>query len=101
MIKCQKRFSASYFSLNKLEFEMIYSYGYIFNCLVLFQVSSAPEQWANEFSTNEKHISTDDQWVNEFSKLHVDDWADEFGEQVGRGVFGENTADDWAQAYDE
>ncbi|XP_054797056.1 peroxisome biogenesis protein 5 isoform X2 [Prosopis cineraria] len=65
------------------------------------KVSNVPEQWANEFTTNEKHISTDDQWVNEFSKLHVNDWAEEFGEQVGQGAFGENSADVWAQAYDE
>lgn len=51
----------------------------------------------NEFSTErEQHGSVDDQWVNEFSKLHVDDWAEEFGQQVG-----ENSADNWANAYDE
>ncbi|XP_028794410.1 peroxisome biogenesis protein 5-like isoform X1 [Neltuma alba] len=65
------------------------------------KVSNVPEQWADEFTTNEKHISTDDQWVNEFSKLHVNDWAEEFGAQVAKGVFGENSADEWAQAYDE
>ncbi|KAL5737208.1 hypothetical protein ACOSP7_029969 [Xanthoceras sorbifolium] len=61
------------------------------------QLSHGPNQWVNEFSTErEQHGSVDDQWVNEFSKLHVDDWAEEFGQQVG-----ENSADNWANAYDE
>ncbi|KAF7833861.1 peroxisome biogenesis protein 5 [Senna tora] len=66
-----------------------------------FQVSHVPEQWATEFTTEEQHRAIDDQWVNEFSKLHVNDWVEEFGEQVGEGAFGENSADNWAQAYDE
>ncbi|KAK4278517.1 hypothetical protein QN277_016353 [Acacia crassicarpa] len=65
------------------------------------KISNGPEQWANEYTTNEKHLSTDDQWVNEFSKLHVNDWADEFGEHIGKGAFGENSTDEWAQAFDE
>lgn len=67
------------------------------------QLSHGPNQWANEYiSEREQHGSVDDQWVNEFSKLHVnDDWAEEFGQQVGQGVFGDGSADDWANAYDE
>lgn len=42
---------------------------------------------------------SDDPWVNEFSKLHMQDWVEEFGQQVGEGVSGE--ADNWANAYDE
>lgn len=61
-----------------------------------------PDQWADEFAVKrEHHNSADDQWVNEFSKLQVNDWADEFGQQVAEGAFGEGTADDWANAYDE
>jgi peroxin-5 len=33
--------------------------------------------------------------------LHVDDWADEFGRQVGEGAFGEISTDNWADTYDE
>jgi peroxin-5 len=56
----------------------------------------------NEFTTEaERHGPVDDQWVNEFSKLHVHDWAEEFEHQVGEGVLGENSADNWANAYDE
>ncbi|OWM85954.1 hypothetical protein CDL15_Pgr012204 [Punica granatum] len=61
-----------------------------------------PDQWASEFATErEQHRSVDDQWVNEFSKLNVNDWADEFGQQVAEGAFGESTGDDWANAYEE
>ncbi|KAI4307518.1 hypothetical protein L6164_030696 [Bauhinia variegata] len=62
--------------------------------------SHGPEQWVNEFTT-EEHAAVDDQWISEFSKLHVNDWAEEFGQQLGEGSFGENSADNWAQAYDE
>lgn len=66
-----------------------------------FQLSRA-NQWANEFgSEQEQHGSVDDQWVNQFSKLHVDDWAEEFGNQVGEGILGDGSADSWANAYDE
>ncbi|KAI4321758.1 hypothetical protein MLD38_035105 [Melastoma candidum] len=61
-----------------------------------------PDQWADEFSAErEKNAPLEDQWVNEFSKLHVDDWADEFGRQVAEGAWGDETKDDWANAYDE
>lgn len=66
------------------------------------QLSHGPDHWANEFSAErEQSGPVDDQWVNEFSKLHVNDWADEFGRQVGEGAFGESSADNWADAYDE
>ncbi|KAL8147024.1 hypothetical protein AgCh_004658 [Apium graveolens] len=55
--------------------------------------------WVNEFTTaREQQGPVDDQWVNEFSKLHVQDWADEFGRQVGEGILGD---DSWADTYDE
>ncbi|KAK4778796.1 hypothetical protein SAY86_006324 [Trapa natans] len=61
-----------------------------------------PDQWADEFTAKREQVqSADDQWANEFSKLHMNDWADEFGQQVAEGVFGEGTANDWANAYDE
>lgn len=56
----------------------------------------------NEFtSEGQQHDAVDDQWVNEFSKLNVNDWADEFGQQFGEGALGDSTSDSWAQAYDE
>ncbi|KAF9587326.1 hypothetical protein IFM89_001316 [Coptis chinensis] len=66
------------------------------------ELSHGTERWVNEFSAGrEQHGMDDDQWVNEFSKLHVDDWVDEFGHQVGEGAFGESSSDNWATAYDE
>ncbi|KMZ61554.1 Peroxisomal targeting signal 1 receptor, partial [Zostera marina] len=64
------------------------------------QVSHGVDAWANDFANKGKNI-VDDQWVNEFSKLNVQDWADEFGQQVGEGVFGSNSADDWGDTYDK
>ncbi|CDY49390.1 BnaC09g53570D [Brassica napus] len=61
-------------------------------------LSHGPEQWADEFASGRgQQESAEDQWVNEFSKLNVDDWVDEFAE----GPLGENSADAWANAYDE
>lgn len=65
-----------------------------------WQVSHGVDAWANDFANKGKNI-VDDQWVNEFSKLNVQDWADEFGQQVGEGVFGSNSADDWGDTYDK
>lgn len=66
------------------------------------ELSRGPEGWANEFAAAQvQHGSVDDQWVNEFSKLHVGDWAEEFGQQVSEGAFGETSGDSWANAYDE
>ncbi|XP_040988221.1 peroxisome biogenesis protein 5 [Juglans microcarpa x Juglans regia] len=65
-------------------------------------LSHGSDQWVNEFTTEqEQHGPVDDQWVNEFSKLHVQDWAEEFGRQVGEGALEEDSADNWANAYDE
>lgn len=63
-----------------------------------FQVSNETNRWADEFAEGKQHVS-DDSWVNEFSKLHMQDWVEEFGQQVGEGASGE--ADSWANAYDE
>lgn len=65
------------------------------------ELSRGPEGWADEFAAaQEQQGLVDDQWVNEFSKLHVGDWAEEFGQQVGEGAF-ETSGDSWANAYDE
>ncbi|KAE8713745.1 Peroxisome bioproteinsis protein 5 [Hibiscus syriacus] len=64
-------------------------------------VFRGPDQWANEFSAERlQQEPVDDQWVNEFSKLHVDDWAEEFGRQVGEGALGDSSSD-WANSYDD
>ncbi|CAN1248191.1 Peroxisome biogenesis protein 5 [Linum perenne] len=61
-------------------------------------LSSGPNQWASEFITEkEKSRTVDDEWVNEFSNLRVNDWVEEFGQQVGE----DNAADSWANSYDE
>lgn len=66
------------------------------------EVSRGPERWGDEFANERVHHGpVDEQWVNEFSKLEVNDWADEFGRQVGQGVLGDDSADNWATAYDE
>ncbi|XP_007020291.2 PREDICTED: peroxisome biogenesis protein 5 isoform X1 [Theobroma cacao] len=65
------------------------------------EVSHGPAQWVNEFATEREQEPVDDQWVNEFSKLHVDDWTEEFGRQVGEGALGDSSSDNWATAYDE
>lgn len=67
--------------------------------LYLFQLSKGRNGWVNEFTSERGHV--DDEWVNEFSKLHVNDWAEEFGHQVAEGAFGDSSADTWANAYDE
>ncbi|KAJ9173905.1 hypothetical protein P3X46_016995 [Hevea brasiliensis] len=66
------------------------------------EVSRGPDRWVNEFTTEgEQNGSVDDRWVNEFSKLHVNDWVEEFGQQVEKGELGDSSADNWANAYDE
>ncbi|CAI9088096.1 OLC1v1022335C2 [Oldenlandia corymbosa var. corymbosa] len=66
------------------------------------ELSKGPDGWANEFAAERGQIElVNDEWVNEFSKLHVNDWAEEFGQQVAEGAFGDSSADNWASAYDE
>lgn len=66
------------------------------------QVSRAPERWADEFANERVHHGpVDEQWVNEFSKLEVNDWADEFGRQVGEGILDDDSGENWASAYDD
>ncbi|TYH23267.1 hypothetical protein ES288_A03G000200v1 [Gossypium darwinii] len=75
---------------------------YLLLCYGDFQVFCGPDHWANEFGAERlQQESVDDQWVNEFSKLHVDDWAEEFGHQVGEGALGDSSSDSWANSYDE
>ncbi|KAL5577730.1 hypothetical protein UlMin_019429 [Ulmus minor] len=65
-------------------------------------VSRGPDQWVNEFTSGrEKHGPVEEQWVDEFSNLHLNDWAEEFQNQIGEGTSGETSADNWANAYDE
>ncbi|KAK6149488.1 hypothetical protein DH2020_017013 [Rehmannia glutinosa] len=66
------------------------------------QLSHGPHGWANEFAAErEQHGLAEDEWVNEFSKLNVNDWSEEFERQVADGTFGDASADNWANAYDE
>ncbi|XP_052881399.1 peroxisome biogenesis protein 5-like [Gossypium arboreum] len=66
------------------------------------KVFRGPDHWAKEFGAERlRQESVDDQWVNEFSKLHVDDWVEEFGRQVGEGALGDSWSDNWANSYDE
>ncbi|TYH75151.1 hypothetical protein ES332_D05G453600v1 [Gossypium tomentosum] len=67
-----------------------------------FQVFRGPDHCAIEFGAERlQQESVDDQWVDEFSKLHVDDWAEEFGHQVGERALGDSSSDNWANSYDE
>ncbi|KAG0466275.1 hypothetical protein HPP92_017855 [Vanilla planifolia] len=65
------------------------------------QLPQGTNDWVGEFSKERLQADVDDQWVSEFSKLNVQDWAEEFGQQVADGTFGESAADNWADAYDE
>lgn len=76
------------------EFQQQYSGG--LNWADQFVHDAGPERWVNEFTTEAKQRgSVDDPWVDEFSKLHIQDWVEEFGQQD------EGAADNWATAYDE
>ncbi|XP_044472597.1 peroxisome biogenesis protein 5 isoform X2 [Mangifera indica] len=66
------------------------------------EFSLGAKQWVDEFAVEqEQHGTVDDQWVNEFSKLHVNDWVEEFGQQVGDASLGDTSADSWVNAYDD
>ncbi|KAJ6376849.1 hypothetical protein OIU76_025904 [Salix suchowensis] len=52
------------------------------------QLSHGPDQWANEFSAEREQRPVDDQWMNLEGRLE-------------KGAFGESSADNWADAYDE
>lgn len=81
---------------------LLYKTSLPYSSSFLTQLHRGPDQWANEFAAErETNGALDDQWVNEFSKLHVNDWADEFGQQLAEGSLGDNTADGWANAYNE
>ncbi|KAK8315841.1 hypothetical protein V6Z11_A13G000400 [Gossypium hirsutum] len=69
---------------------------------ILWKVFRGPDHWANEFGAERlQQECVDDQWVNAFSKLHVDDWAEEFDRQVGEEALGDSSSDNWAHSYDE
>lgn len=60
------------------------------------EFSRPSDRWINEFASGSKQdVLADDKWVDEFSKLHVQDWAEEFAQT------GEDSVDSWANAYDE
>ncbi|GAB2210413.1 hypothetical protein Drorol1_Dr00015679 [Drosera rotundifolia] len=63
------------------------------------KLADQPESWVREFAGG-KQETAEDQWVDEFSKLHMQDWADEFGNQLGSAIR-DDTSDGWASAYDE
>ncbi|KAJ6818495.1 peroxisome biogenesis protein 5 [Iris pallida] len=65
------------------------------------QLAQGTHKWVDEFAKERQHSELEDQWVNDFSKLHVQDWAEEFGQQMGEGAFGQGSADNWADAYDK
>ncbi|XP_011628211.1 peroxisome biogenesis protein 5 isoform X2 [Amborella trichopoda] len=58
--------------------------------------------WIREFANEQQQRgNTEDQWVNEFSKLHLQDWGDEFHDQMSKGAFGDGPTDHWADEYDK
>ncbi|KAL9271867.1 Peroxisome biogenesis protein 5-like protein, partial [Drosera capensis] len=63
-----------------------------------YSLADQPESWVREFAGG-KQETAEDQWVDEFSKLHMQDWADEFGNQLGSAIR-DDTSDGWASAYD-
>lgn len=84
------------------EYQQQFNGGYAWADQFAHEISRGPDGWASEFAAErDQHGSVDDQWVNEFSKLHVQDWVEEFGNQVGEGALGENSADNWANGYDD
>ncbi|XP_074264246.1 peroxisome biogenesis protein 5 [Silene latifolia] len=65
------------------------------------EVSRSGDKWVNEFTAGNKHeVASADTWVDDFSKLNVQDWAEEFGNQADSAAWDEST-DSWAAAYDE
>lgn len=60
------------------------------------------DAWATEFVEEKQgKQETDDQWINEFSKLHMQDWADEFTDYMSKGIFEDGSADNWADSYEK
>jgi len=60
------------------------------------------DTWAEDFGrTRHEAVSTSDDWVDEFSRLGVRDWADEFGDQVAKGAFGDESNSSWLESYDK
>ncbi|CAN0922892.1 Peroxisome biogenesis protein 5 [Linum grandiflorum] len=60
-------------------------------------ISHGPDHWANQYNTErEQNEPAIDDWANEFSKLQVNDWVEEYGQQTGEGG-----NDSWTSAYDD
>ncbi|XP_068637193.1 peroxisome biogenesis protein 5-like [Aristolochia californica] len=56
--------------------------------------------WADEFTKEQVHHGpADEQWANEFTKLHLQDWGEEFGQQVNEGTLGGAEADEWVDNF--
>ncbi|XP_057831950.1 peroxisome biogenesis protein 5 [Cryptomeria japonica] len=67
-----------------------------------YQHSHHGETWVDEYvQGKEARQEPDEAWVNEFSKMHVQDWAEDFSDQVSKGVFEESSADGWADTYEK
>lgn len=65
------------------------------------EISHRGDKWVGEFTAGSKQeLLAEDKWADEFSKLHVQDWVEEFGNQA-EGATGEDSVDTWANAYDE
>ncbi|BBN18341.1 peroxin-5 [Marchantia polymorpha subsp. ruderalis] len=60
------------------------------------------DRWGDEFARRHQEApSTSDDWVNDFSRLHVQDWADEYAEQVAKNPYGDGSHESWLDSYDK
>ncbi|CAM6083412.1 unnamed protein product [Calypogeia fissa] len=59
------------------------------------------DTWANEFSRDQEGPSTSDDWVNDFARLQVQDWADEFSDQVANNAYGDGSHHSWLDSYEK
>lgn len=82
------------------------------------QQARAGDNWAAEFTAGEHHhrgdtwideynhpqnqeASTNERWVDEFSKLNMQDWADEFGDQFSNSMLNEDMSSNWLDSYEK
>ena len=56
------------------------------------------ENWVDEYT--QQGTSDKEGWIDEFSKLDVNDWADEFGDQFKNAV-NEDINNGWLDDYDK
>lgn len=82
--------------LNYLVSDIMLSWWFDVACLQ----NSGGDAWAREFATDQVHHGLiEDQWVNELSKLLLQDWGEQFIQQVNE-VFSDTAADEWANSFD-